>query len=49
MGERMRSPLRNIRDIRGLEKTTNFPRKISPDFLQYTSERPKMTSYGEKS
>ena len=44
----MRSPIRNIRDIRGSEKSTNFRRKISPDFLQYIGERPEMVSHDEE-
>jgi hypothetical protein len=44
----MRSPIRNIRDIRGSEKSPNFPRKISPGFLQYIGEWPEMTSRHEE-
>jgi hypothetical protein len=41
MRGRMRSPIHAIRDIRGSEKSTNFPRKISADFLQYISKGQK--------
>jgi hypothetical protein len=34
---------------RCVRSRTIFPHKISQDFLQYIPERPKMTSYGEKS
>jgi len=41
-------PIRKIRDIRGSEKSTNFPRNISPDFLHYIAERPEMVSHDEE-
>jgi len=44
----VRPPIRNIRDIRGSEKSHNFPRKIFPDFLQYISEWPEMDSHDEE-
>jgi hypothetical protein len=38
-------PIRDIPEIRG---HSNFPRNSQPNFAQYISERPELTSHGEK-
>jgi len=32
-----------------MTKSLIFPRNLTPDFLQYISERPELTSHGGKS
>lgn len=46
MSDANQEPIRDIRVIRGFP---NFSRNSQPIFAQYISERPELTSYGEKS